>query len=164
MFTTDLWSFKTSPRYASIEQREEKNVSPCPMNHGREQWSKTGRARVKFRRRLPLPPPPSSSNQPTFHLSPNYHQQHSGKCQSKPMNGLGPYSSCNSTVKLYFLPPQLSAAPSNQPTRITNSCCYSYSITKSVTWQYLGIQAWYHRSAGVKTTRNILDKKIQKKK
>ena len=26
-------------------------------------------------------------------------------------------------------------------------------VTKSVKWRYLGNQAWYHRSAGVKTTR-----------
>ena len=29
---------------------------------------------------------------------------------------------------------------------------YSYFVTKSALWQYLGNQAWYHRSAGVKTT------------
>ena len=27
-------------------------------------------------------------------------------------------------------------------------------VTKSVTWRYLDKQAWYHRSAGVKTTEN----------
>ena len=37
--------------------------------------------------------------------------------------------------------------------RIPNSCCSCCcSVTKSVKWQYLGNQAWYHRSAGVKTT------------
>ena len=30
---------------------------------------------------------------------------------------------------------------------------------KNVTWRYLGNQAWYHRSASVKTTRKILKKK-----
>ena len=43
----------------------------------------------------------------------------------------------------------------NQPDRIPNSysyCCYCYSVTKTVTWWYLGNQAWYHRSADVKTT------------
>ena len=34
---------------------------------------------------------------------------------------------------------------------ISNSCCCS-SVTKSVKWRYLGNQAWYHRSASVKTT------------
>ena len=45
-------------------------------------------------------------------------------------------------------------AGSNNPTpRIPNSyCCCSSSVTKSVKWRYLGNQAWYHRSAGVKTT------------
>ena len=33
--------------------------------------------------------------------------------------------------------------------RIPNS---HYYVTKSVKWRYLGNQAWYHRSAGVKTT------------
>ena len=37
------------------------------------------------------------------------------------------------------------------------------SVTKSVKWRYLGNQAWYHRSAGVKTTGKILNKKIKKK-
>ena len=41
------------------------------------------------------------------------------------------------------------------------SFCYYY-VTKSVKWQYLGNQAWYHRSAGVKTTEKILNKKIKK--
>ena len=44
----------------------------------------------------------------------------------------------------------------NHPTpRIPNSCCCyccCSSVTKSVKWRYLGNQAWYHRSAGVKTT------------
>ena len=31
-------------------------------------------------------------------------------------------------------------------------CCSCSSVTKSVKWRYLGNQAWYHRSAGVKTT------------
>ena len=33
------------------------------------------------------------------------------------------------------------------------------SVTKSVKWQYLGNQAWYHRSAGVKTTRKLKKKR-----
>ena len=37
-------------------------------------------------------------------------------------------------------------------------------VTKSVKWRYLGNQAWYHRSGGVKTTGKILKKKIKKKK
>ena len=53
---------------------------------------------------------------------------------------------------------------SNQPTRIPKSCSYYYSVTKTVTWRYLGNQAWYHRSAGVKTTGKILNKKFQKKR
>ena len=45
-------------------------------------------------------------------------------------------------------------------------CCYCF-VTKSALWQYLGNQAWYHRSAGVKTTGKkfwIRKFKIQKKK
>ena len=43
---------------------------------------------------------------------------------------------------------------SNLTPRIPNSCscCCSCSVTKSIKWRYLGNQAWYHRSAGVKTT------------
>ena len=61
------------------------------------------RARGEFRRRLPLPPPPSlrpsePPNQPTFQLlTPNYHQ-HSGKGRSKPMNGLGLHIIAHSAV------------------------------------------------------------------
>ena len=44
----------------------------------------------------------------------------------------------------------------NQTPRIPYSCycyyCYCCFVTKSALWQYLGKQAWYHRSAGVKTT------------
>ena len=54
---------------------------------------------------------------------------------------------------------------SNQPTRIPKSCSYYYSVTKSVTWRYLGNQAWYHRSAGVKTTgkNSEYEKNLKKK-
>ena len=34
------------------------------------------------------------------------------------------------------------------------------SVTKSVTWRYLGNQEWYHRSAGVKTRK--FKKKLSK--
>ena len=37
------------------------------------------------------------------------------------------------------------------------------SVTKTVTWRYLGNQAWYHRFAGVKTTGKILNKKRENK-
>ena len=37
----------------------------------------------------------------------------------------------------------------NPTPRNPNSCYY---VTKSVKWRYLGNQAWYHRSACVKTT------------
>ena len=37
------------------------------------------------------------------------------------------------------------------------------TTTTSVKWRYLGNQAWYYRSAGVKTTGKILNKKIKKK-
>ena len=36
------------------------------------------------------------------------------------------------------------------------------SVTKSVKWQYLGNQAWYQSSAGVKTTRNKIEIKNRK--
>ena len=55
----------------------------------------------------------------------------------------------------------------HQTPRIPYSCYCSYSVTKSALWQYLGNQAWYHRSAGVKTTGKkfwIRKFKIQKKK
>ena len=56
----------------------------------------------------------------------------------------------------------------NQTPRIPYSCCFccscSCSVTKSTLWQYLGNQAWYHRSTGVKTTGKILNKKIQNSK
>ena len=42
--------------------------------------------------------------------------------------------------------------------KFPNSCYYSCYVTKSVKWRYLGNQAWYHRSAGVKTTGKILKK------
>merc|ERR1712016_380155 len=51
----------------------------------------------------------------------------------------------------------------NPTPRIPYSCYYCY-VTKSVKWRYLGNQAWYHRSAGVKTTGKILNKKIPPKK
>ena len=47
-----------------------------------------------------------------------------------------------SILKIYFLE---SPIPAPAPPRL--------SVTKSITWRYLGNQAWYHRSAGVKTTR-----------
>ena len=37
-------------------------------------------------------------------------------------------------------------------TRITAAAAAALPVTKSVTWQYLGSQAWYQRSASVKTT------------
>ena len=40
----------------------------------------------------------------------------------------------------------------NPTPRIPYSYCCSCCVTKSVKWRYLGNQAWYHRSAGVKTT------------
>ena len=53
-------------------------------------------------------------------------------------------------LRLYY------CLPSHQTPRIPYSCCCSSScccsVTKSVKWRYLGNQAWYHRSAGVKTT------------
>ena len=53
----------------------------------------------------------------------------------------------------------------HQTPRIPYSCyCF---VTKSALWRYLGNQAWYHRSAGVKTTGKkfwIRKFKIQKKK
>ena len=36
------------------------------------------------------------------------------------------------------------------------------SITKSVRWRYLGNQAWYQRSTGVKTTGKIQKKTFKK--
>ena len=38
------------------------------------------------------------------------------------------------------------------------------SVTKSVTWRYLGNQVWYHRSDSVKTVRKILKIKRERKK
>ena len=38
------------------------------------------------------------------------------------------------------------------------------SVTKSVKWRYLGNQAWYHRSAVVKTTRKNSELENSKKK
>ena len=39
----------------------------------------------------------------------------------------------------------------HQTTRILNSsCCTSVHVTKIVTWEYLGNQAWYHRSKNIK--------------
>ena len=55
----------------------------------------------------------------------------------------------------------------NPTSRIPYSYYYYYysCVTKSVKWRYLGNQAWYHRSAGVKTTRKILGiSKLKKKK
>ena len=53
----------------------------------------------------------------------------------------------------------------NPTPRIPNSCSCSCCVTKSVKWRYLGNQAWYHSSAGVKKDReNILNKKIKKKR
>ena len=46
-------------------------------------------------------------------------------------------------IQLLESPIPPAAAPAPRP-----------SFTKSVTWRYLGNQAWYHRSAGVKTTGN----------
>ena len=55
----------------------------------------------------------------------------------------------------------------HQTPRIPYSYCCSYCfVTKSALWRYLGNQAWYHRSAGVKTTGKkfwIRKFKIQKK-
>ena len=55
----------------------------------------------------------------------------------------------------------------HQTTRIPNSssccCCSCSSVTKTVTWRYLGNQACYHSSAGVKTTRKKICIKKRKK-
>ena len=45
------------------------------------------------------------------------------------------------------------------PTPALLSCCCS-SVTKSVTWQYLGNLAWFHKSAGVKATGKKFWKKV----
>ena len=60
--------------------------------------------------------------------------------------------------------PSFSECVHHQTPRIPNSYYYYSSVTKSVKWRYLGNQAWYHRSAGVKTTgEKNLNKKIKEK-
>ena len=51
----------------------------------------------------------------------------------------------------------------NPTPRIPNSYCSCSSVTKSVKWRYLGNEAWYHRSAGVKTTRKHSEKENENK-
>ena len=54
-------------------------------------------------------------------------------------------------IKFQESPIAPAAAPAPRP-----------SVTKSVKWRYLGNQAWYHRSADVKTTRKRFLKNSKK--
>ena len=60
----------------------------------------------------------------------------------------------NALLFLSFGSSLWSSSPHLTP-RIPDSCSpllLSSSVTKNLTWQYLGNQVWYHRSADVKTT------------
>ena len=79
---------------------------------------------------------------------------------------------CNVLCVIYICEIQLLESPfptttPNTPTTTTPTPTTSQkshkNVTKSVKWRYLGNQAWYHRSAGVKTTRKILNEKIKRK-